>query len=148
MKCVEMHCSGNKIEHEYGSKVCDWVWDAEHEILYGKNEAPTNREDFNARPTPADRWDRWMMRNEKEGFEGDTFTTGDKDWARRGDGALMLQDQWGWFAMVTDATGTIYAESADMQDRLHDINSGRFEVYCEPVWLAWAADAEAERENA
>lgn len=145
--CIEMHCSGAGTDHDYGDPVCDWVWDSDHEILYGKNEAPTNREafeqeQFDRRPNPADRWNTWQKHND----ENDNFQN--TAWARRGDGALMLQDQHGWFAMVTDADGTIYTESADATDRLHDTNSGRFDVYCEPIWLSWAADAEMARDDA
>lgn len=88
------------------------------------------------KPSPAERWNRWQ--DDDEATNGDRGAT---DWARRGDGALMLQDEWGWFAMVTNpTTGEITAQSADRGDP-----TTHFEVYCEPVWLSWAADEEQAR---
>lgn len=55
----------------------------------------------------------------------------------------MLQDRWGWFALPTNGVGDIGAQSADPNDPDQEI----YTIYCEPIWLAWAADWEYERDR-
>lgn len=97
------------------------------------------------KPNPAARWNAWRSVEELDEYPPlNNRAAENLDWARRGDGALMLQDGWGWFAMVTGEDGIIRAQSCDSDD---GVEPPLFDVYCEPVWLAWAADHEFERDN-
>lgn len=76
----------------------------------------------------AERFERWENQDWETPENDDVQNT---EFALRGDRALMLKDEDGWFAMVTLEDGTIVAEDPDGTQ--HD-------VYCEPVWLSWASD--------
>lgn len=130
-QCIEMHCSAMKKEHNYGDPECDF-------ILRSVDGEVSLEDKPNKKPNAAERWDAWQKL--QESFRLDDLMN--LDWARRGDGALMLQDEWGWFAMVENGMGDIGAQSADRGD-----NDQIFDVYCEPVWLSWATARELERDN-
>jgi hypothetical protein len=82
------------------------------------------------KPNAAERWQRWQELNE------DAPDPSNTDWAIRGDGAVLLQDDYGWFAMLRDQNDVIVAQSADPNDPDQNLHP----VYCEPIWLAWAYD--------
>lgn len=82
--------------------------------------------------TLTERWDRYQELMEND-VTSDSYNG--QDYACRGDGAIMLKDDDGWFLMVTDEDGHIWA-CPDIDDPLTQKES----VYCEPIWLSWFAD--------
>jgi hypothetical protein len=89
---------------------------------------------YTDRPSPAARYEEYQARHEDHN-ETTASAEANDDWAVRGDGAVLLRDAYGWFALVTDDTGTITAVSQDPQD-LNTTNHGYWAIYCEPIWLS------------
>lgn len=89
------------------------------------------------KPNAAERWEAWY---EKNGIYAPDDPM-DLTWGRRGDGALMLQDEWGWFSMVSNGMGDIGAQSSDPNDDpfIQTVN-------CNSFWLSWAERREAARD--
>jgi hypothetical protein len=88
----------------------------------------------------AERYERWSIKNE---FGDDAEGEAGRDWAERGDGALMILDEEGWFYLVTTTEGPTYPGQSHIYAQNPD---GPLEnIYCEPMWISWAKDAMYEK---
>jgi len=84
--------------------------------------------------TLVERWDAYQ-----EAVDRGDYPFDGKDYAIRGDGALVIFDKYGWFLIVKTGPGPNPGEKDVMVPnvlKLEGPHGDQEEFYCEPIWLS------------